>query len=237
MHACSWRRQLLHADRFDWSIFMKLVEPATDLAVALAVAASYFERPMPRDAVAIGEIGAPPPVLAPRNPACMHFFASPSTQHLASRARKAASCMRSRAGMVALPPFDLSVHARPCLNVPHAKCRAKKGRQGTVWQEVDVRCGGWLRLMLLILLWPGLGGELRPVNQVERRVIEAAKLGFSTVIVSAANAPAATGRLAGLNIVGCRDIRAALQAALGVTIGEKGRGTAAEEQEEEEFMA
>ena len=43
------------------------------------------------------------------------------------------------------------------------------------------------------LLRAGLGGELRPVNQVERRVIEAAKLGFTTVIVSAANAPAATG--------------------------------------------
>ena len=70
-----------------------------------------------------------------------------------------------------------------------------------------------------------------------RRCIEAAKLGFTTIIVSAANAPAATGRLAGLNIVGCRDIRAALQAALGITIGDKGRAAAVEEQEEEAFMA
>ena len=37
---------------------LTLAEPATDLAVALAIAASYFERPVPRDAVAIGEIGA-----------------------------------------------------------------------------------------------------------------------------------------------------------------------------------
>ena len=43
------------------------------------------------------------------------------------------------------------------------------------------------------MLCAGLGGELRPVNQVERRAIEAAKLGFTTIIVSAANAPAAKG--------------------------------------------
>lgn len=37
---------------------LTLTEPATDLAVALAVASSYFERPIAPDVAAIGEIGA-----------------------------------------------------------------------------------------------------------------------------------------------------------------------------------
>ena len=37
---------------------LTLTEPATDLAVALAVASSYFERPIPQDIAIIGEIGA-----------------------------------------------------------------------------------------------------------------------------------------------------------------------------------
>ena len=34
-----------------------LTEPATDLAVALAIASSYFDRPISPDLAAIGEIG------------------------------------------------------------------------------------------------------------------------------------------------------------------------------------
>ena len=37
---------------------LTLTEPATDLAVALAVASSYFERPIAQDIAIIGEIGA-----------------------------------------------------------------------------------------------------------------------------------------------------------------------------------
>jgi hypothetical protein len=36
-----------------------LTEPATDLAVALAIASSYFDRPISPDLAAIGEIGEP----------------------------------------------------------------------------------------------------------------------------------------------------------------------------------
>ncbi len=64
-------------------------------------------------------------------------------------------------------------------------------------------------------MFSGLGGELRPANHIERRVAEAAKLGFSTVIVPATRAPTATGRLAGVKIIPCRTIKDALQAALG----------------------
>lgn len=45
--------------------------------------------------------------------------------------------------------------------------------------------------------------------------MEAAKLGFSTIIVPATRAPTATGRLAGANIIPCRTVKDALQAALG----------------------
>ena len=76
----------------------------------------------------------------------------------------------------------------------------------------------------------GLGGELRPVNQAERRIIEAAKLGFTTVIMSSVNQPPASGRMSGVNIIGCQDIREALQAALGVSVRGKEELLEAEEQ-------
>ena len=42
-------------------------------------------------------------------------------------------------------------------------------------------------------MYAGLGGELRPANHIERRVMEAAKLGFSHIIVPEIHAPAAGG--------------------------------------------
>ncbi|BDA50962.1 DNA repair protein RadA [Coccomyxa sp. Obi] len=116
---------------------LTLTEPATDLAVALAVASSYFERPIGRDVAVIGEIG--------------------------------------------------------------------------------------------------LGGELRPANHIERRVVEAAKLGFSTVIVPATRAPTATGRLAGTNIIPCRTVKDALQAALGPGVLQQ-RLPHDEQEEDSEFL-
>ena len=56
----------------------------------------------------------------------------------------------------------------------------------------------------------GLGGELRPANHIERRIMEAAKLGFSHVIVPSIHAPAASGRLANIDIIKCRTIEDAL---------------------------
>lgn len=34
-----------------------MTEPAADLAVALSIASSYYDRPVPRDMVVIGEVG------------------------------------------------------------------------------------------------------------------------------------------------------------------------------------
>ena len=68
-----------------------------------------------------------------------------------------------------------------------------------------------------------LGGELRPVAHAERRIAEAAKLGFGTVIVPAASAPSARGRLAGAHIVPCRTVVEALHAALGHAVFERSR--------------
>ena len=44
--------------------------------------------------------------------------------------------------------------------------------------------------------------------------MEATKLGFSSVIVPAIHAPAATGRLAGIHIIKCRTIKEALMVSL-----------------------
>ena len=69
-----------------------------------------------------------------------------------------------------------------------------------------------------------LGGELRPVAHAERRIAEATKLGFSTVLVPAASAPAARGRTAGARIVPCRTVVDALTAALGAAALARRRG-------------
>ena len=52
---------------------LTLTEPATDLAVALAIASSYFDRPISPDLAAIGEIG--------------EAFLPPSTLHESAQAQ------------------------------------------------------------------------------------------------------------------------------------------------------
>ena len=47
----------------------------------------------------------------------------------------------------------------------------------------------------------GLGGELRAVGHIERRLLEAAKLGFKSVIMPAAHSMPTTSRLKALDIV------------------------------------
>jgi DNA repair protein RadA/Sms len=62
----------------------------------------------------------------------------------------------------------------------------------------------------------GLLGELRPVGGLERRLREAARLGFDRAVVPAAGEqPAAGGRIAGLSIVAVRTLAEALAAVLG----------------------
>lgn len=36
---------------------LSMTEPATDLAVAVAIASSYYEKPLSRDVAVVGEIG------------------------------------------------------------------------------------------------------------------------------------------------------------------------------------
>jgi len=72
----------------------------------------------------------------------------------------------------------------------------------------------------------GLGGELRPVPQLERRALEAARLGFKRCIVptsAAAADAAATIRKAGCELVQCATVVAAVEAVLG-TPPKRGRG-------------
>jgi len=61
----------------------------------------------------------------------------------------------------------------------------------------------------------GLSGELRSVNQLDRRLIEASKLGFTRVIV-----PAALGRRGrppegGIELVRAATVAEAIEAAVG----------------------
>jgi DNA repair protein RadA/Sms len=64
----------------------------------------------------------------------------------------------------------------------------------------------------------GLGGELRPVAQLERRVAEALKLGFSRVVIPAgSDVRRAGGKLAGAGgaVVECATVGEALGVVLG----------------------
>jgi|TARA_B110000977_G_scaffold64920_2_gene88432 DNA repair protein RadA/Sms len=62
----------------------------------------------------------------------------------------------------------------------------------------------------------GLGGELRPVAQAERRVSEAATMGFKRVIMPRSSAPKDIGRRQGVEVVLCATLADAVREALGV---------------------
>ena len=68
------------------------------------------------------------------------------------------------------------------------------------------------------MTFAGLGGELRPVSHLDRRVSEAAKLGFDTCIVPAGSPNMNPKRLQGIKIVKCTNISSALQASLGPVV-------------------
>lgn len=82
----------------------------------------------------------------------------------------------------------------------------------------------------------GLGGELRPVAQSERRVAEAATMGFKRVIMPRAGAPPGLGKKQGVEVVLCATLADAIREALGVEPkrraaraadgGRRGRGAA-----------
>ncbi len=82
---------------------------------------------------------------------------------------------------------------------------------------------GWLFLGEL-----GLGGELRPVPRLGRRLEEAARLGFRGALVPASG-EALTSRTAGLRVVRAPDLSAALRLSFSSTDSSGGRRTAAGE--------
>lgn len=61
----------------------------------------------------------------------------------------------------------------------------------------------------------GLSGEIRAVSQAELRVQEAAKLGFSTVIMPRSNISDAVKKIKGVEVVGISDLREAMQIPMG----------------------
>ena len=72
----------------------------------------------------------------------------------------------------------------------------------------------------------GLGGELRAVPQAERRVAEAARLGFTRVVVPVAGGAGAAGaaKHPGCRVVPCATVAAALEEALGAAAMASRRG-------------
>ena len=85
-----------------------LTEPATDLAVALAIASSYFDRPISPNLAAIGEIGmAPHNLCACRNSTDSVHLAHVDTQRQccviptgSSAAAESTLCVRSHAYLI-----------------------------------------------------------------------------------------------------------------------------------------
>ena len=77
----------------------------------------------------------------------------------------------------------------------------------------------------IFVVCAGLGGEIRQVGRVEQRMIEAAKLGFSTFVISAAHEMPATNRLANVRIIRCKHIMEALKAVLGTGRSRMSLGT------------
>ena len=62
----------------------------------------------------------------------------------------------------------------------------------------------------------GLGGELRPVMQAERRIAEAATMGFKRVLLPEAGSSPEMGKKTGIELVRCNTLADALEAALDV---------------------
>lgn len=66
----------------------------------------------------------------------------------------------------------------------------------------------------------GLGGELRQVPQTDRRLAEAAKLGFAAALVApGAAGPPGSRQLAGLRVIECRTLADAIRVVLGSGLG------------------
>ncbi len=63
----------------------------------------------------------------------------------------------------------------------------------------------------------GLGGEVRPVGQVERRLAEAARMGFTVAYLSPRARPQAPP--AGMRIVETEDVRAMVRSVFGLGDG------------------
>ena len=61
----------------------------------------------------------------------------------------------------------------------------------------------------------GLGGELREIGRIEQRMLEAAKLGFTTFVIPGTHTLPTTSRLSGVRIIRCKHVLEALKAVLG----------------------
>ena len=60
----------------------------------------------------------------------------------------------------------------------------------------------------------GLGGELRPISNLERRVAEASKLGFTACVVPEGSPKLSEKRFHGIEIISCSSIDEAIKVSL-----------------------
>ncbi len=94
--------------------------------------------------------------------------------------------------------------AEPALDLPLAMAIASSKRDRPI-DAATVACGE-----------VGLLGELRPVAGLDRRLREAARLGFRRAIVPSAGTAPATEGLGGLEVVRVATLREALEVAIAV---------------------
>ena len=72
-----------------------------------------------------------------------------------------------------------------------------------------------------------LGGELRTVSHIERRIMEAAKLGYASIIIPAACRVQPQSRFKDINIIQCRSVKEAVERVMGRNLVPPKRATRA----------
>ena len=202
---------------------LTLTEPATDLAVAVAVASSRFDTKVAADTVVMGELGE---ALDDAWVALTALLARQSTASFhAGCAHHCSPCKRSCQGLTQACPGLVCVIAvkarcwsepltstvnRAVLLLVDAAARAP-GQAAVSHARL---CGVFSRLIHMRCC-TGLGGELRAVPHAEKRVMEAAKLGYKRAVVPAVCGIKQSERMKGIQILACRTIADALNAVLG----------------------
>lgn len=180
-------------------------EPSSDLAIAVAIASSYYDQTVARDVAVLGGWHLPPPgdALLTHCALCVPRHLDHHPLHTqTSLTRPVSPCSCNRALRLCLPE-PRSSDPRSLLAIQNllalrASCTVLRSST----QAFTFSPGAFLRVSprFRTPLPPpageiGLGGEIRSVPQLERRLLEARKLGFNKFIVPAGSGVEARGKL------------------------------------------